>query len=897
MVENASRLDERRIVDLFGRPRGRLRRTIRPGPAAGRGGHGVGARPEEGQALAQFIQEARHEGAHRQSPDRRRSRVLEGRPVGRAFADAQLFDDDQLEAAEAAEAHGKAQATTVIDVYLIDLVDSRRDLGPLSYRERIRALGPTNHPLHGKQAEGGAVRSRPCPRIGRGPLHRPRRPDPQEVARMYKYDTLDKRNPGRPPTEFRHQVARRLSGEITEDQFKPIRLMNGLYLQLHAYMLRVAVPYGSLDSRQLRKPGLYRPHLRQGLRPLHHPPEHPVPLDQAGRCAGNPGHLAAVDMHAIQTSGNCIRNTTADPYSGATAEEVDDPRVWSEAMRQWSTLHPEFSFLPRKFKIAVTAAPKDRAAVKVHDIGLVLKRARDGQMGFEVMVGGGMGRTPYVGPTIREFLPAERLFSYLEAILRVYNRHGRRDNIYKARIKILVAALGREEFARQVEEEWEKIGTTSDIPDAEVARIRAAFAQPVFEDLPARSEAFEAAKAADFALARFARNNVRAHKKPGYTIIEISLKTVGDTPGDASADQMDVIADLAERYASGRHPRHPRAEPGPAAREAGRPADRPCGLKAAGLATANVDLISDIIACPGLDYCALANARAIPIAQDIAARFADQERAENVGELKIKISGCINACGHHHVGHIGILGVDKKGEEFYQLSLGGSGAEDASRSAPDPGSGPAGRQGGDAVDTLVDVLPDASARRRALPRHLPPPASARSRRPSMPTRIKLEDGAMVLGRGRLHPRRRRPGHPHRRRDPVPDPFPVRGRRLLAQAAGSACASPPTTRRSRPWSTTCRGCRVVALEFPKFRDGRAYTSARLLRERLAITGEIRAVGDVIREQAGFMVRCGFDAFEPADGSTPVDFQAATHRYRHVYQRAADRRAPAFAERGE
>jgi sulfite reductase (NADPH) hemoprotein beta-component len=519
---------------------------------------------------------------------------------------------------------------------------------------------------------------------------------------MYKYDTLDKEILADRTAEFNAQVVRRLSGEITEDQFKPIRLMNGLYLQLHAYMLRVAVPYGSMDSRQLRKLAYIGRTYDKGYGHFTTRTNlqfHWIKLADAPEILG---HLAAVDMHAIQTSGNCIRNTTADPYSGATAEEVDDPRVWAEAMRQWSTLHPEFSFLPRKFKIAVTAAPNDRTAAKLHDIGLVLKRARDGQLGFEVMVGGGMGRTPYIGPTIREFLPVERLFSYLEAILRVYNRHGRRDNIYKARIKILVAALGREEFARQVEEEWEKIGVTSDIPDAEVERIRAAFAQPVFEDLPARSEAFEAAKAADFALARFARNNLRAHKKPGYTIVEISLKTVGETPGDATSDQMDVIADLAERYGQDdirvTHEQnlvlpHVKLDDLPAVHAA---------LKAAGLASPNVNLISDIIACPGLDYCALANARAIPIAQHIAERFADQEHAENVGELKIKISGCINACGHHHVGHIGILGVDKKGEEFYQLTLGGSGAEDASLGSMLGPALPADRVT-DAIDTLVDV--------------------------------------------------------------------------------------------------------------------------------------------------------------------------------------------------
>lgn len=496
---------------------------------------------------------------------------------------------------------------------------------------------------------------------------------------MYQYDVIDKEFLADRSAEFRGQVARRLAGELTEDQFKPLRLMNGLYLQLHAYMLRVAIPYGSLNPTQARRlaqiardydKGYGHFTTRQNIQ------FNWIKLKDAPEILDK---LAEVDLHAIQTSGNCIRNTTSDPYAGATAEEVDDPRVWCEVIRQWSTLHPEFSFLPRKFKIAITASAKDRTAAKVHDIGLLLRKGRDGQLGFEVIVGGGQGRTPYVGPTIKQFLPTDRLLSYLEAVLRVYNRHGRRDNIYKARIKILVAALGAEEFARQVEEEWSKIDAgRADLPASELARIRAAFASTPFETLPARSEAFETAKAHDPAFARFVRNNVRAHKQPGYAIVEISLKAQEQTPGDASADQLDVVADLAERYGFNdlrvTHAQnlvlpHIKLDDLPTVFAA---------LQAANLATPNIDLVSDIIACPGLDYCALANARAIPIAQDIARQFADLDRAEEVGELKIKISGCINACGHHHVAHIGILGVDKKGEEFYQLSLGGSGAEDAS---------------------------------------------------------------------------------------------------------------------------------------------------------------------------------------------------------------------------
>ena len=519
---------------------------------------------------------------------------------------------------------------------------------------------------------------------------------------MYRYDQIDKDVLADRSAEFRGQVARRLAGELSEEQFKPLRLRNGLYLQLHAYMLRVAIPYGSLNPTQLRKlawigrtydKGYGHFTTRTNLQ------FHWIKLADAPDILDA---LASVDMHAIQTSGNCIRNVTSDPYAGATAEEIDDPRVWAEAIRQWSTVHPEFNWLPRKFKIAVTAAAKDRTAAKTHDIGLNLKRARDGVLGFEVMVGGGLGRLPHIAPTIRQFLPATRLFSYLEAILRVYNRHGRRDNIHKARVKILVAALGREEFASQVEAEWEKIGASADLPDTELARIRGAFSPKTFEALPAVSEAFEAAKAESGAFARFARNNLKPHKVSGYSIVEISLKAIGQTPGDATAEQMEVVADLAERFGQDdirvTHEQnlvlpHVKLDDVPRVWAA---------LAKAGLATANMNLVSDIIACPGLDYCALANARSISVAQNIAQKFADAERAERVGELKIKISGCINACGHHHVGHIGILGVDKKGEEFYQVTLGGSAAEDAGVGQALGPALPYDRVA-EAVDTLVDV--------------------------------------------------------------------------------------------------------------------------------------------------------------------------------------------------
>ena len=519
---------------------------------------------------------------------------------------------------------------------------------------------------------------------------------------MYRYDSIDKAVLADRSAEFRGQVARRLAGELNEEQFKPLRLRNGLYLQLHAYMLRIAIPYGAVNPTQLRKLAWIARTYDKGYGHFTTRTNlqlHWIKLSDAPDILD---HLAQVDMHAIQTSGNCIRNVSADPYAGATADEIDDPRVWAEAIRQWSTVHPEFSWLPRKFKIAVTAAPKDRTAAKTHDIGLNLKRARDGALGFEVMVGGGLGRMPYIAPTIREFLPVTRLFSYLEAILRTYNRHGRRDNIHKARIKVLVAALGREEFARQVEAEWEKIGAEADLPDAEIARIRGAFTPMAFETLPAVSPALEAARAATPAFARFARNNLKPHKVAGYGIVEVSLKAIGATPGDATAEQMEVVADLAERFGQNdirvTHEQnlvlpHVRLDDVPAVWAA---------LAKADLATPNMNLVSDIIACPGLDYCALANARAISVAQNIAAKFADPDRAERVGELKVKISGCINACGHHHVGHIGILGVDKKGEEFYQLTLGGSAAEDAAVGQALGPALPYDRVAG-AVDTIVET--------------------------------------------------------------------------------------------------------------------------------------------------------------------------------------------------
>lgn len=497
---------------------------------------------------------------------------------------------------------------------------------------------------------------------------------------MYRYDEFDHKLVADRVAQFRGQVERRVAGEITEDAFKPLRLMNGVYLQLHAYMLRVAIPYGTLSSKQMhmlahlaRKYDRGYGHFttRQNIQ-YNWPALDKIPdlLEE----------LASVEMHAIQTSGNCIRNVTSDQYAAAIEGEVEDPRIISEIIRQWSTFHPEFTYLPRKFKIAVTGHENDRAAIKLHDIGLVVKKNDAGHIGYEVHVGGGQGRTPFIAKKMADFVPKESLLAYLEAVMRVYNMLGRRDNSYKARIKILVHETGEAEMRRMVEEEFAKIDASKVlvVPQEEIDRISAYFAAPAFETLPAQSEIFEAAKAEDADFARWVRANVVAHKQAGYGIVNISLKPIGGVPGDATDAQMDTVAELAKVYSFDEirvtHEQnlvlpHVQLDDMKAVYDA---------LTAKGLATANLGLISDAIACPGLDYCNLANARSIPLAQEISERFADLDRQYDIGELKIKISGCINACGHHHVGHIGILGVDKKGTEFYQISLGGSADENAS---------------------------------------------------------------------------------------------------------------------------------------------------------------------------------------------------------------------------
>ncbi len=490
---------------------------------------------------------------------------------------------------------------------------------------------------------------------------------------MYKYDEYDQAIVDQRVDEFRDQVRRRLSGELTEDQFKPLRLMNGLYLQLHAYMLRVAVPYGTLDGRQMRMLGHIARKYDRGYG--HFTTRQNIQFNwiQLDQTPDILQELATVEMHAIQTSGNCIRNISSDQFAGAAADEVADPRPWAELIRQWSTFHPEFTYLPRKFKICVIAADEDRAAMRLHDIGIGL-HVRDGELGAKIFVGGGMGRTPMISHEIRDFVPADDLMSYLEACLRVYNRYGRRDNIYKARIKILLHEIGPDEYRRQVEEEFAAVkGLGLDPPRAELERITSHFGAPEFDpNAPTELDRSDP----DFAV--WLDQNVKAHKQPGYAIVNISLKPIGGIPGDASADQIDVMADLGTRYSFDElRVTHAQNIVLPHVRIADLHTVWST-LNEAGLAEANLDLISDIIACPGLDYCSLANARSIPLAQKIATRFGSLDRQRDLGELKLKISGCINACGHHHAGHIGILGVDKKGTENYQLSLGGSGAEDVS---------------------------------------------------------------------------------------------------------------------------------------------------------------------------------------------------------------------------
>jgi sulfite reductase (NADPH) hemoprotein beta-component len=490
---------------------------------------------------------------------------------------------------------------------------------------------------------------------------------------MYRYDQYDYQIVKERIAQYRDQVRRRLSDELAEDEFRILRLQNGLYMQRHAYMLRIAVPYGLLASKQMR---MFAHIARKYDRGYGHFTTRQNIQFNWINLEDSPdilAELATVEMHAIQTSGNCIRNTTSDELAGVAADEIIDPRPYAEIIREWSTFHPEFAYLPRKFKIAISGAAEDRAATAVHDIGLHVIKNEQGEVGFRVMVGGGMGRTPILGSVICEFLPWQHVMTYLEAILRVYNQHGRRDNIYKARIKILVKAIGIDEYRRQVEQEWQDIkdgpGT---LTQEELNRVAAYFTMPAYETLPATDEAFEQKKAEDKAFGNWLKRNVKAHKVPGYAAVVLSLKKTGLPPGDATDKQLDFMADLADKYSFGElrvtHEQNVVLSDVKISdlytvwQEA----------KCQGLATPNIGLLTDIICCPGGDFCSLANAKSIPIAEAIAERFDNLDFQHDIGDIELNISGCINACGHHHVGNIGILGVDKDGAEWYQVSLGGA---------------------------------------------------------------------------------------------------------------------------------------------------------------------------------------------------------------------------------
>ncbi|MFT9294371.1 MAG: nitrite/sulfite reductase [Acetobacter orientalis] len=520
----------------------------------------------------------------------------------------------------------------------------------------------------------------------------------------YAYDGVDKNFLKERVAQFKDQVARRVSGALTEEEFKPLRLMNGLYLQLHAYMLRVAVPYGVLSASQLRTLAYIAKRYDRGyghFTTRQNIQFNWIKLEETPEILDL---LAETEMHAIQTSGNCIRNVTADQFAGAAADEVLDPRIYAEILRQWSTLHPEFTFLPRKFKIAISGSPKDRVAARFHDIGLMARQGEHGRPVFEVYVGGGLGRTPVVGSKLRDDLPEEDLIAYLEAILRVYNAFGRRDNIYKARIKILVQALGVDKFLEHVNAEFAAMDRAKyRLPDTLVEAIRARFGHPAFEPAGDAAQQLAQHRLADSAFSRWVDTNTHPHKQPGYIAVTVSCKPAGGIPGDVTSEQMTVLADLADTFSFGElrvtHLQnvvlgHVRQDKLYQVWQT---------LEQNGLGTANIGFITDIIACPGLDYCALANARSIPIAQKLSERFASATLQKEIGALRLNISGCINACGHHHAGHIGILGVDKRGQEAFQITLGGASDQDVVSIGQILGSALSEDETVDAVARIVDV--------------------------------------------------------------------------------------------------------------------------------------------------------------------------------------------------
>lgn len=585
-----------------------------------------------------------------------------------ALQDAHAFDSAQLDDAKTAASAAEADNLVVSPTPRAARIVDGRPV-PADFREQMRAQGPSVRTDLGKQARRPAART--------AIMASPVVPVGIEHAGIYQYDATEREFLKDRAAQFGLQVARRLSGELSEEAFKIYRLMNGLYLQLHGYMLRVAIPYGTLSAIQLRQlayvartydKGYGHFTTRQNLQfNWPHLADSPEILST----------LADADLHCIQTSGNCVRNVTTDHFAGAAVDEVVDPRVHAEILRQWSTDHPEFTYLPRKFKIAITGSPVDRAAVRFHDIGILAKKNPQGEVGFQIYAGGGLGRTPIVGTKVRDWLPERDLLRFVEAILRVYNALGRRDNIYKARIKILVRELKPGKFIEMIEEEFERLPANRQyLEPAIVEAIRSRFVFPAFASLPVDSAECDAALAQDEGFRHWVKTNTHPHKMPGYVSVVMSLKPAGGIPGDVSAEEMERIADLAERHSFNEiRVSHEQNLVLPHVRR-GELYEVWKALKAAGLATPNINLISDSIACPGLDYCSLALARSVPVVQRIALRF-DEAKQREIGELKLNVSGCINACAHHHVAHIGVLGIDKGGEEHYQITLGGSADEDA----------------------------------------------------------------------------------------------------------------------------------------------------------------------------------------------------------------------------
>lgn len=590
------------------------------------------------------------------------------------------WTEQMADAAVHEDASGKtllADSKVIDPLIVVEARDVPVEIGsgkhqPVARRERLRGLGPS--------IRKDLVTTAPDARWAEPPFPEPPSfTSSSPYAGIYRYDEYDRQFLRDRAEQFRNQVTRRLSGELSEDEFKPLRLMNGLYLQLHGYMLRVALPYGVVSASQMRQLAYVARYYDRGYG--HFTTRQNIQFNWP-RLVDVPDILAVLaeaDLHAIQTSGNCVRNVTTDQYAGAAADEVVDPRLYAEILRQWSTDHPEFTYLPRKFKIAITGSPQDRAAVRFHDIGILAKRNKKGVTGFQIYAGGGLGRTPIVGTKVRDWLPARDLLRYVEAILRVYNGLGRRDNIYKARIKVLIRELKPETFIGMIEEEFASLPRDHAVLVEEViAAVAARFDPPPFAVLPGKSEAMQRAMSQDRAFRAFLQTNTHPHRETGYISAAISLKPTGGIPGDITSDEMDLVADLADRFSFGEiRVSHEQNLVLPHVRQD----DLHTlwkELVGAGLASANIGLLTDIIACPGLDYCSLATARSIPIAQRIADRFADPDRQAAIGPLDLNISGCINACGHHHVGHIGLLGLDKNGQEYYQITLGGSADEKAS---------------------------------------------------------------------------------------------------------------------------------------------------------------------------------------------------------------------------